>query len=160
MSCGDVFYNKLWKSEKTKNGRKLFTVKERSISQPPWGLPVAFNLSRPSDAHPPPVVMPVTPDPAFLPLPPPKATCASNRAYDGEAQTRTTRPNGSSPARSDASGDTAPNCNALSLRSATDRRPCEPSPSSGRRPHGPSSRLPGGCPRARQDPSRARRDGP
>ena len=51
--------------EKAKNGRKLFTVKERSTSQPPWGLPVAFNLSRPSDAHPPPVVRPVTPDPQF-----------------------------------------------------------------------------------------------
>ena len=48
-----------------KTGRKRFTVKDRSTTQPPWGLPVAFNLPRPSDAHPPPVVRPVTPDPQF-----------------------------------------------------------------------------------------------
>ena len=31
-----------------------------------WGLPVAFNLPRPSDSRPPPVVRQGTPDPQFV----------------------------------------------------------------------------------------------
>jgi hypothetical protein len=48
-----------------KERKKTFYCQGEVNISAPWGLPVAFNLPRPSDAHPPPVVRPVTPDPQF-----------------------------------------------------------------------------------------------